>query len=124
MGRNNHTDDEVPRSFVADPDQGALFSPKVIDGARPWWAYREPADEADSGWRFFEGNESDDWLNEPGNCVLQHLGHVVDQWPELRRIVKDDRVRSAWAWNPLLRRYREVHDWTWPGDEEQGQQSR
>lgn len=116
--------DDVPRSSVADPEQGALFSPRVVDGERPRWAYREePAGELDSGWRFFEGTESVEWLNEPDNCILQHLGHVVDQWPELRRIVRDDRVRSAWEWQPLMRRYREVRGWTWPNDEEREQQS-
>ena len=110
--------DEVLRNFVADPEQGALCSPWVIDGERPRWVYREePADELDSGWRFFQGGESSEWLNEPGNCVLQHLGHLVEAFPELQRIIRDDRVRSAWQWNAILRRYREVRDWTWPGDE-------
>jgi hypothetical protein len=111
--------DDAPRNFVALSEQGALFSPRVLEGERPRWAYRtEPDNELDSGWRFFEGSESDEWLNEPGNCILQHLGHALDQFPELRRIVRDDRVQSAWEWKPLLRRYREVRDWTRTGDEE------
>jgi len=117
--------DDAPRNFVANREQGALFSPRVIEGERPRWAYRkEPDNELDSGWRFFEGSESDEWLNEPGNCILQHLGHAVDEFPELRQIVRDDRVRSAWEWKPLVRRYREVRDRTWPGDDESEQQSR
>ena len=58
----------MPRNFVAHPEQFALFSPRVVDGERPRWAYREePADDLDSGWRFFEGGESVEWLNDPDN---------------------------------------------------------
>jgi hypothetical protein len=103
------------RGTPADLDHGGLFSPEVIAGARPRWLYREaPADEIDSGWRIFEGGEDDDWLQQPGNCVLQHLGHVVEAWPDVLPVLQDSRIRSAWEWDETAGRYVEVRGWRAP----------
>lgn len=101
-----------PRRGPANSDQAAWFSPRVIEGERPRWIFRsDPINEFDSGWAFIEGSESDEWLNEEGHCVMQHLGHIVEQWPDLTPVLRDDRTRSAWEWNPDSCRYDEVAHW-------------
>jgi len=100
------------RGMPADPGEAAFFSRLVVDGARPRWVYRtEPMNELDSGWRLFEGSEDDEWLQQPGNCVVQHLGHVVEAWPDVLAVLSDARIRSAWEWNEQLGRYVEVRGW-------------
>jgi hypothetical protein len=46
---------------------------------------RRGINESDSGRRFIEGSESDEWLNEGSHCVMQQLGHLPQRWPELDR---------------------------------------
>lgn len=115
---------KVPRWLRDDSKVGAaalgmaaFCSPLVIEGQRPRWVYRSEAiNESDSGWRFIEGSESDAWLNETGHCVMQHLGHLSERWPELSTPLRDERARSAWQWDGTRAAYVEVHDWTPPLD--------
>jgi hypothetical protein len=99
----------------ADPEQAAFSSPLVIAGQRPRWVYRsEPINSFDSGWRFLEGHETDEWLNAAGNCVMEHLGHMSQRWPELRGPLADERERSTWEWDEQRGAYVEVGDWSPP----------
>ena len=100
-----------------DARQGALFSPLVLSGQRPRWLYREdPVDESDSGWRFFEGDETDEWLNQPGHCQIAHVAHVLDRWPELVPVLANGRANSAWEWHAERGAYLEVVAWERPAD--------
>jgi hypothetical protein len=100
-------------SGAAQRSQATFCSVLVMAGQRPRWLYRtEPMNEDDSGWRFFEGSEDIEWVNEAGNGVLQHLSHVADNWPELAEVLTDERPRSAWEWDESRGRYVEVTDWT------------
>ena len=65
----------------------AFVSKLVADGCKVRFLYREQAGNAnDSGWRFFRGIESQDYLDDPGNCVLLPLGLIVDRDPELEKV--------------------------------------
>jgi hypothetical protein len=101
---------------AASPQQAAFYSPLVLnDGRRPRWVTGvRPINEHDSGWRFYEGDETDEWLNEPGNCLLSHLGHAPERWPELARLLTDTKARSAWVWDPDRSRYVERPEWADP----------
>ena len=57
------------------------------------------------------GSETDAWLNEEGHCVMQHLGHILERWPELEPVLADERTRSAWDWDADAERYVEVKRW-------------
>jgi hypothetical protein len=96
----------------ADLSQAAWFSPLVMDGGRrPGYVSRgAPINEHDSGWQFLEGSESEEWLNEPGskNIRMQHLGHVVDVWPELLSVISDPRAKSEREWDEGCHIYRDV----------------
>ena len=101
------------RREAASLELGAFFSPLVlIDGQRPRWIYRDtPADENQSGWAFIEGSESDEWLNEEGHCLLAHLGHALDRWPEIRNVISDGRAKSSWEWRSDPPGYIEITSW-------------
>lgn len=90
-------------------DQAAFCSSLVIEGQRPRMIYRtEAIDPTDSGWQFIEGSESEEWLQEDGHCIVQHLGHLVERWPELVVPVADGRKQSAWSWDDTLNTYVEI----------------
>ena len=72
---------------VALRSKTAFVSKLVADGCKVRFLYREEADnENDSGWRVFRGIESQDYVDDPSNCVLMPLGAIVDRDPELKKI--------------------------------------
>ena len=54
----------------------------TVDGARVGYMYREDPDEnsdlPDSGWRFFAGDESDDYTNNPDNIRIFAIQTICD----------------------------------------------
>ena len=85
----------------AGPHQAAWFSRRVIEGERPGYVERtdDRINAHDSGWRFYAGDESQEYLDDAENCVMQHLAHASRQWPELASIVTDARDVSEWRWD-------------------------
>ena len=61
----------LPRCFVTQ---------RVLrEGSRVGYLYREEPDhEKDSGWRLTAGDESTEYLNEPGNIAFVSLGAVLN----------------------------------------------
>jgi hypothetical protein len=85
----------------------AFVSRRVIEGERPGYVERtaDRMNAADTGWRLYVGDEAQDWLDAPGNCILQHLGHSVEAWPELREVVDAEPASGDWMWDAASRRY-------------------
>jgi hypothetical protein len=51
----------------------------TVDGCPVGYMYREePASTLDSGWRFFAGDESDAYANEPSNVELYDVNTVAN----------------------------------------------
>ncbi|MFT5618260.1 MAG: hypothetical protein ACI85I_001492 [Arenicella sp.] len=77
--------------FVREPqlipkESGFCFiSNKVAkEGFRLNYTYKELEEENfDSGWRFFAGDESDEYINNPENCSLVLLNTAVNYAPEI-----------------------------------------
>jgi hypothetical protein len=91
-----------------DVGQSAAFvSRRVVEGERPGYVERtsDRINRSDSGWRFYVGDEEQEWLDAAENCVLQHLGHALDAWPELHAIVDPDPASGDWVWETATRRY-------------------
>jgi hypothetical protein len=66
----------------------------------PGFVYREdPDNEHDSGWRALVGDESEEEVDDPENVLLQHVGFLLDRWPELRPVFETDPRNGAWAWD-------------------------
>jgi hypothetical protein len=56
----------------------------TVDGARVGYLYREaPGGPHDSGWRFFAGSESDEYVNNPNNVALYDVNTIANYDPEI-----------------------------------------
>jgi hypothetical protein len=51
----------------------------TVDGAQVGYLYREaPDNSADSGWRFFAGDESDEYIDNPNNFGLYDVNTIAN----------------------------------------------
>jgi hypothetical protein len=60
---------------------GACFATHMItvEGHKVGYMYREPPDsEPYSGWRFFSGKESEEYLQDPGHTDLYDVNTIYD----------------------------------------------
>jgi len=54
----------------------------TVDGQPVGYMYREMGDnQLDSGWRFFAGNEDDEYANDPGNVELYDVNTIANYDP-------------------------------------------
>jgi hypothetical protein len=54
----------------------------MVDGKKIGYMYRESPDhDPDSGWRFFAGDESDDYMNNPQNAGIYEVNTVANYDP-------------------------------------------
>ena len=68
-----------------DGPEACLATDRVmVDGLKVGYMYREESEiEADSGWRFTAGDESDDYINDPENSSFYDLNTVCNNDPEI-----------------------------------------
>jgi hypothetical protein len=81
------------------PGHGACYATDhiTVDGHRVGYAYREaPNNLWDSGWRFFSGLESDDYVDDPANFEIYDVNTIVNYDPEILPLL-DAPVGSAFA---------------------------
>lgn len=60
---------------------GYCFATKkiTIEGLKVGYMYREiPEDGADSGWRFFSGTESQDYVDNPNNIQIYDVNTIAN----------------------------------------------
>jgi hypothetical protein len=56
----------------------------TVDGKRVGFMYREPPDDSfDSGWRFFAGDESQEYCDNPLNLALYDVNTIANYDPEI-----------------------------------------
>ena len=68
------------------PNRGGCFATDhiTVDGLPVGYMYRENPDEAwDSGWRFFSGNETDEYANDPANLAVYDVNTIANYDPEI-----------------------------------------
>ncbi|MDR2861872.1 MAG: DUF2185 domain-containing protein [Syntrophobacterales bacterium] len=68
--------------------EGCLATDRItVDGAKVGYMYREEPDEEskmpDSGWRFFAGDESDEYVNNPDNSGIYALNTIANYDPDI-----------------------------------------
>ncbi len=66
--------------------EGCFVSNKITkDGFKVGYMYREVPDEGcqDSGWRFFAGNEDDEYVNNPDNIGIFALNTICNYDPDI-----------------------------------------
>ena len=59
---------------------GCIASDRItVDGLKVGYMYREtPTNETDSGWRFFSGDETDEYTNDPDNFNVFELNTICN----------------------------------------------
>ncbi len=61
----------------------------VVDCAKVGYCYREPPDnDLDSGWRFFAGDESDDYTANADNFVLDDVNTIANYDPDIVSLIE------------------------------------
>lgn len=61
----------------------------VVDGKLVGYCYREePDNSVDSGWRFFAGDESQDYLNNPSNLALYDINTIANYDPAITALLE------------------------------------
>ncbi|MDA9494078.1 hypothetical protein XI08_34440 [Bradyrhizobium sp. CCBAU 11361] len=68
------------------PGKGACVASDriTVAGKRVGFMYREPADNAsDSGWRFFSGEESQDFTDDPNNFEIYDVNTIANYDPDI-----------------------------------------
>jgi len=67
-------------------DMGACFATDriVVDGLPVGYMYREPPDqEIDSGWRFFAGDEEEDYVDNPDHLAIYAVNTICNYDPAI-----------------------------------------
>ena len=65
---------------LIDMKGSCIASNKItVEGEKIGYMYREkPGNETDSGWRFFSGNEDDDYTNNPDNFNVFDINTICN----------------------------------------------
>ena len=76
------------RRYVTDWEgpRGCFITDQVtVEGKKIGWCYREEpeGDFPDSGWRFFSGEESDEYINDPKNTSVADINSACNFDPDI-----------------------------------------
>jgi hypothetical protein len=78
-------------------ERGGCFATDTItvEGNKVGYMYREdPSFDVDSGWRFFAGGESQEYLDDPENLAMYDVNTIANYDPEIIPLL-DAPVGSA-----------------------------
>ena len=84
------------------PGRGSCFATDLItvEGKRVGLMYREdPDNDVDSGWRFFAGTESQDYVDDPENLALYDVNTIANYDRDIIPLL-DAPVGSAFERHP------------------------
>lgn len=73
----------IPASKIRDliPSMGYCFATDriTVDGMLVGYMYREtPESGDDSGWRFFAGDEPQEYVDDPNNTMIYQVNHIAN----------------------------------------------
>lgn len=69
----------------------------TVDGERVGYMYREaPRDRDDSGWCFFAGDESQEYVDNSSNLAIYNVNTIANYDPEITQYL-DSPPGTAWA---------------------------
>jgi hypothetical protein len=65
---------------LVPPMGGCIATDKItVEGLKVGYMYREEADEElDSGWRFFSGTESQEYVDDPNNSAIYNVNTIAN----------------------------------------------
>lgn len=73
--------EDIKPIYKSTQNSGCLASNRImIDGLKVGYMYRDEPSRAfpDSGWRFFAGDESDEYANNPNNFGIYDLNTICN----------------------------------------------
>ena len=84
----------ISDSFILSSDEIENLIPNIgycfatdkitIEGMKVGYMYREvPNKESDSGWRFFSGTESQDYVDNPENIKIYNVNTIANYDPDI-----------------------------------------
>lgn len=87
----------------------AVVSRQVSEeGLAVGFLYREaPGFPNDSGWRFFSGDESDGYTDNPDNFTVCGIGEITASNPDILPLLREKA--GAWEWTE--EGFQAVSDW-------------
>jgi len=73
-------DNEIKDILKWQGADGCFATDRItVDGCKIGYMYREkPDNDTDSGWRFFAGNEDDEYVNNPKNIGIYKLNTICN----------------------------------------------
>lgn len=77
---------DIAKLYSSSGNNGCFASDKITkDGNKIGYMYREEPDAnfPDSGWRFFAGDESEDYTNNPNNFHIFDLNTICNYDPSI-----------------------------------------
>lgn len=77
---------KIPRDQIKQliPNIGGCFATDriTVEGMKVGYMYREEPDrDIDSGWRFFSGDESQEYVNDPDNTSIYSVNTICNYDP-------------------------------------------
>ena len=74
---------QIKQIYISDGNNGCFATDRItVDGANVGYMYREEPDTdsnfPDSGWRFFAGDESDEYLNDSAKIKIYSLNTICN----------------------------------------------
>jgi len=87
--------------------RGGCFATDMItvEGRKVGYMYREKPDFAeDSGWRFFSGTESQEYLDDPANTTIYDVNTIANYDPAIIALL-DSTIGSAFERRGLFKRF-------------------
>ena len=96
---------------LIDDDLGCFATDQVtVDNQGVGFMYREEPDfEDDSGWRFFSGLETEEYLNDPENCGIYEVNTIAN-YDESVIPLLDAQIGSAYQWNEESQEFELIPD--------------
>jgi hypothetical protein len=86
--------DEIEQLIT--PIGWAIASDRItVDGCHVGFMYREePTEDNDSGWRFFAGDESDDYVNDPDNLAMYDVNTIANYDPAIIPLLESPEMSA------------------------------
>lgn len=81
LNRNGYIDIEIEDLYETNENAGCIVSNRITkDGYKVGYMYREEASDVypDSGWRFFAGDEDEEYSNDPDNFAIFNLNTICN----------------------------------------------
>lgn len=81
LNRNGYIDIEIEDLYETNENAGCIVSNRITkDSYKVGYMYREEASDVypDSGWRFFAGDEDEEYSNDPDNFAIFNLNTICN----------------------------------------------